>query len=356
MRVMEIVADGSPGGGTTHVLQILRGLSKTCAFGLVTQSDSYLYREAQRIGIPCFGLNFFSSRLDLRIPLRLRRIVADFGPQLIHVHGGRAGFFDALASTGKPTTYTAHGFHFVHKNPLMRWLAVRAERMVIRHAHHTIFVSHHDAHLAKVHGLLPKDSERTVTYPGIALRNIPRACPISATHIGFIGRLEYQKDPLLFLEVIKRLPGYTATIVGGGALGREVKVEIERCGLSAGVRVLGSLSHPQTLQTLTSLSALVMTSRWEGLPIVLLEAMWSGVPVVAIDVGGIAEVIEPGESGLLVNGRSADELARAVVDVTENLTLRKRIIKNARARVSSLFSEESMLSNTQKMYEEILTL
>ena len=59
MRVLEIVADGSPGGGTTHILQILKGLSDFTSFELVAQSGSYLLQVAQKLGIPCHGVDFF---------------------------------------------------------------------------------------------------------------------------------------------------------------------------------------------------------------------------------------------------------------------------------------------------------
>ena len=104
IRVLQIVADGSPGGGTTHVLQILRGLRNRCSFGLVTQRDSYMLDEARSLGIPSFGVDFFHSRLDPRVPLNLRRIAGEYGARVVHLHGGRAAFFYALAFAGAPGT------------------------------------------------------------------------------------------------------------------------------------------------------------------------------------------------------------------------------------------------------------
>ena len=83
--------------------------------------------------------------------------------------------------------------------------------------------------------------------------------------------------------------------------------------------------------------------------------MWSGVPVVATNVGGLGEIIESGRSGLLVDGRSADDLARAIVQVTQDVALRERIVENARARVCAMFSEERMLSQVRDVYQEWAT-
>ena len=356
MRVLEIVADGSPGGGTAHVLQILRGLSNTCAFGLITQANSYLLSEAHSLGIKCFGINFFRSRADARVPFELRKIVRKFEPQLVHVHGGRAGFLCAIAATNTPIVYTVHGYHFLQKKPLLvRWLALNAERVASWSADRVLFVSNYDAMVAQAHHLLPKLKQSVVVSNGISFAQIPRAKPVARKHIGFVGRLEYQKDPLLFLDILERLPDYSATIVGGGALEDEVRKEIKHRNLSS-VRMLGTLSQSESLQELSKLHTVVMTSRWEGLPLLPLEAMWSGVPVVATSVGGLSEIIENERSGLLINSRSADDLAQAVMRLTDDLALRESIVDAARRRVQTLFSEARMLSEIDKIYQEVATL
>jgi glycosyltransferase involved in cell wall biosynthesis len=172
--------------------------------------------------------------------------------------------------------------------------------------------------------------------------------------VGFIGRLEHQKDPRLFLDVMEHLPGYTATMVGGGSLEASLRADIHKRGLGQRVRMLGPLSHQDTLNVLSTLDALVMTSRWEGLPIVVLEAMWSGVPVVAVNVSGLNEAIMHGTSGMLVDGRSAGELAYTVVQATRDPALRMALIEQARQRVRLLFTQDKMLSELRKVYEETL--
>lgn len=349
MRVLQVVADGSPGGGTTHVLQILRGLRDEVSLGVVTQRDSYLFREARGLGIPSFGVEFFRGRLDFRVPFSLARIVRDFEPEVMHAHGGRGAFFCALARIKASFVYTVHGYHFVDKSPLASRLALNAERLIVRRAREVVFESEYDARLAKEYVILRDSSMRSsIIRNGISSRGGSVSRAAEPGHVGFIGRLETQKDPLLFLDVVEQLPDYTATIVGGGALEGEVGNRIRRDGLTR-VESLGSLSHEGSLEVLSRFYVLVMTSRWEGLPILPLEAMRAGVPVVATNVGALEEIIENGESGILVD-RSPRAIARAVARLNRDRSFRERIIENGRQRVNAMFSEERMLSGILDVY------
>jgi glycosyltransferase involved in cell wall biosynthesis len=235
----------------------------------------------------------------------------------------------------------------------MRRLASAAERFIIRRATRTIFVSHYDARTAQTCRFAGPRQKTAVIYNGIALSALPIPALSSAKHIGFIGRLEYQKDPMLFVEVMAQLPDYTAIMVGGGAMEATVRAEIQRRGVMDRVQMLGTLSQDDTLQVLPRLSAIVMTSRWEGLPLVPLEAMWYGVPVVAVEVGGVSEIIEHGMHGMLVQSRSASALAQAVRTVTEEWAVREPIIQQARARVQSLFGVDQMAASLRQVYEEV---
>ena len=206
MRVLQVIADGSPGGGTTHALQILTGLYRRYSFSLITQHNSYLLSEVSNLGISSFGIEFFRSRLDPRVPVRIRRIVGDLRPDIIHAHGGRAAFFCALGRVRPRIVYTVHAYHFVARNPFFRSLAVSAERTVSRSAAHVIFVCNYDSRLADKYRLLQKETTKSVIPCGIPLSQILRATSPSLRHVGFIGRLEHQKDPLLMIDVLERLP------------------------------------------------------------------------------------------------------------------------------------------------------
>jgi glycosyltransferase involved in cell wall biosynthesis len=111
------------------------------------------------------------------------------------------------------------------------------------------------------------------------------------------------------------------------------------------------LPHSELLEALLGFGVVVMTSRWEGLPILPLEAMWLGVPVVAANVGALDEIIEHEKSGLLVDSRSPEDFVRAVERLAEDTELRERIVKSARDRIRSHFSEKRMLADIWTLYQ-----
>jgi len=348
-RVLLIIADGNPGGGTTHVLEILRGLSSQYEFGLVTQSNSYLFHEANQIGIARYSTYFFTSRLDLRIVRKLKNFHDDFQPDLVHVHGARAGWLFSLAHRQSHIIYTVHGYHFVHKPFIQYCASILIERFISKQVKEEIFVSRFDAEIARKHSLLAETTSWSVIHNGIALVEEIET-KAHTKHVGFVGRLVPDKDPLLFLDVASRLRDFQITMIGGGELERAVNEKILGYNLT-NVHMLGTLHHNQVLEELPKFSVVIITSRWEGLPYLPMEAMWRQVPVVAINVGGIGEIIENEESGLLVNNRSADELARAVRRLEQEPGLREQIVQQGRVRVKELFSSTQMLGKIQGVYE-----
>src|ERR1051325_4295290 len=130
MRVLQVVADGNPGGGTTHALKILARLNREYALGLITQRGSYLMSEATRLGIESFGVEFFRSRFDPEVPIRIRKIAREIRPDFIHTHGGRSAFFCSLSGIQAPMVYTVHAYHFVHRNFVFRSAAIRAKNKI----------------------------------------------------------------------------------------------------------------------------------------------------------------------------------------------------------------------------------
>jgi glycosyltransferase involved in cell wall biosynthesis len=132
-----------------------------------------------------------------------------------------------------------------------------------------------------------------------------------------VGRLTEAKrhvDLLAAMRIVSdSLPGGRLLIAGVGPLHSRLESEIERAGLSRTVSLLGLRDDVPAL--MQAADGFVLSSAWEGLPMVLLEAGASALPIVATDVGGSAETVLPGTTGWLVPPRRPRSLADAMIRV-----------------------------------------
>jgi glycosyltransferase involved in cell wall biosynthesis len=352
MKVLQFVAYGEPGGGTNHVMQLLSGLGSGFSTTLLTQKESYLYQYAKSRGIEVYGGDFFRSRVDPGAIQTVAATVKRIQPDLVHCHGGRAGFFHSFLPRQIPTVYTVHGFHHAQKPAVPRTFGWAAEFWTMRGKSSVLFVSHYDCELAVRQHLMARNTKHHVIHNGI--KPLVPGQKSQKLGVGFVGRFEFQKNPQMFLDVVERLPHTNFVMVGDGELDAEVRAEVRRRGIEDRVRLLGGLDHASALEVISNLDVFVMTSRWEGLPLALLEAMFMKVPVVATRVGGVPEVIEDGHSGLLSDLADAGGLAAHVQTLLENTDLKNSIVANAYQRAHTQFSEEKMLSDIRGSYQEVV--
>ena len=107
-------------------------------------------------------------------------------------------------------------------------------------------------------------------------------------------------------------------------------------------------------QILQATDCFVLSSLWEGFPIVLLEAMAAGAAVVATDIPGNSDAIQPGRNGLLVPAKNPIAMAAAVLNILNNSEQVETFIKNGRQRIIEEFTKQGMLDNLASLYKQIV--
>lgn len=129
----------------------------------------------------------------------------------------------------------------------------------------------------------------------------------------FAGRLHPQKDPILLVRslAVLNLPDTHLLIAGDGELANDVRAEIARLGLSARVTMLGATSQAEVARLQRLASVFVLTSAYEGLPLVVLEALACGTPVVTTKCGETPNLLNQ-QSGLVCPERSPNAVAEAM--------------------------------------------
>ncbi len=144
-----------------------------------------------------------------------------------------------------------------------------------------------------------------------------------------VGRIEPEKNPLLLVDVLGKLPErWRLTAVGTGSLQDELVARLSRAGLAARAELPGYVPWgPKLRERYRSAHVLVNVSNTEGVPQVVYEAHASGVPVVATDVGGVRAALRDGASGLLVPPRDPDAVVAALERLSAESELRRSLIE-----------------------------
>lgn len=182
--------------------------------------------------------------------------------------------------------------------------------------------------------------------------------PLTAKRAIAVGRLTHQKgfDMLIdmWTKVAKARPDWTLDIYGNGELRDILQQRIDSLGLQHCVKLRGGTSDIAS-QFLSS-SLFIMTSRWEGLPLVLTEAMSYGLISLSFDCEcGPRELISDGESGYLIKPDDIDSMADKVIEVASDIDKYKGTGLRAHQTISQKFSPDAVMRQWTALFDQILS-
>jgi glycosyltransferase involved in cell wall biosynthesis len=170
------------------------------------------------------------------------------------------------------------------------------------------------------------------------------------------ARFTPAKGQDLALRALARVVRRDWILVLAGALdndyARRIRVLANQLGISERIRFVGHRDDIADIYACTDI--LLAPSRREALSLTLLEAASFGIPVVASKVGGIAEAVADGVTGLLVDAEDVDRLGDAICRMMDDAALRYRMGVAARQRYESLFEVSRMARTTLDVYEELI--
>lgn len=171
--------------------------------------------------------------------------------------------------------------------------------------------------------------------------------------VGMVGRLAEEKRPYLWLEIaseiLKKRSDVHFVWAGDGPMRQDVERRAEELGMSEHLSLLGLVSDVGKVWS--SMTVFLLTSRVEGLPNVSIEAQHFGVPAVVAAVGGAAETIDEGVTGVSVAGDDAQAFAEAVLKFLDSPEALARSKSLGPAFVQERFSVERMIAATVSVYQ-----
>ena len=307
---------------------------------------------------------------DIISSIELLCFFAGYKPDVIHAHTSKAGFMGRwigrIAGAGI-IIYMPHGHVFKgYFGEYVSRFFVFLERISAFLADRIITLSYDETHAFLSLGI-GKEEQFVTIRNGIDIKASEvyrEECDRIRKNLGILpdgrvilcaARLERVKGisdaVLAFASVLRRCPGCVMIVAGEGSMKKELEELCKKLKLGKSVLFLGY--RDDIIELIAISDVTVLSSRMEGMGIILLEAMSMGCPVAATRVGGIPEVVEDGVTGILVNPQRPGELAQALIAILADKEKAKRMGEAGREKVQKYFSEEKMLDALDKLYRSI---
>lgn len=366
LKVLEMIDRPFLGGGQVTLVRLARHLDRdrfevsACSAG-----GGPLVEELARERIPHFPASF-NKRFNPAIVGEIENILKSNRIDILHTHGGIAGLYGRWAGrrAGTPVlVHTLHGIHYLHyRNLILKTLSIKLEKAFSRFTDAVILVSDADFRRAGKFRLAPAaklaliknglDFPGPPEVPNVMEERRKIGLEPSDAVIGTVARLHRQKGLVYLIRAAGRIfngaPAARIVVVGGGPLEKALQKEIARRGLEGRFHLLGE--RADSARILSLLDIFVLPSLWEGLPYVLLEAASLGKPIVATAIDGVTEVLQDGQTGLLVPPADSGSLASAVLRLLKDHQLAAELGRSALAQIPPQFKLSLMIGQTERLY------
>jgi len=354
---MEVVGNAIVGGVESYIHHLAsnlpkRGYKVTCVAP---------YESSVTCNLRELGSNVYVAAMDFDPPWRsiqfLTEVVRQQGVRLIHAHLPRAMPLAGLVGslTGVPVVITIHGMDISS-----------FELGIIRMTGAYLNVVCQAAYVQALALGFPAERLHLISngvdlkkfnphHNGSRLRR-EFNLPAEAVVIGYAGRLAYEKGPDMFLQLAEHIHRSKSDVhfvmVGEGPMRAELAETIRKAGLDGRVHLAGVRSNMS--EVYMAFDILVQTSRVEGMPLTLLEGMACALPVAAMNVGGVAEIVEVGTTGYLSAAGDWAGLGDAVIRLIDDATLRKQMSRAARQRVEQKFDLNAVIALIDQEFRGIV--
>ncbi|MCG7942577.1 MAG: glycosyltransferase [Candidatus Thiodiazotropha taylori] len=296
--------------------------------------------------------------LDLGFIWRLRRIIRQVEPDLMHLHSRRGA--DLLGGiTGRWSgirTVLSRRVDNPESAAVVKWKYSLYDRVIaISQGIADVLLEEGVAQekLACVRSAVDVEAYQKPCDKSWfrAEFNLPEDALVMATVAQLISRKGHRFLMQAMPRLMQRFPNLHWLIFGKGPLHEELQDEIERRGLKSHIQLAGF--RQDLADIYPCLDLLVHPALMEGLGIALLQAASAGLPIVAVDAGGMPEVVEDGVNGRLVPGGSVEVLGDAVEQLLADESLRREMGESGREKMRRSFSVEQMVEGNLAVYQRL---
>ena len=364
MKVLHIITRMNTGGPAVFLDHLTKsmedlGTKSIIAYGYC-ESNETDYTDTHQLKAELIRVKSLHRSLspvdDIKSFFQIRKIIKSQKPDVVNTHTSKAGVLARLAtksvSRKTPVAHTFHG-HLIY-GYFARYKSIiftLVEKIMSRYTNAAIAVTAETKNSLFNLGI-GRNLPWRVIQIGIPTQTNANATPNDQVFkILWVGRFTQIKDPHLAVAIMKNLlhsrpDKFELIMVGEGELYREVKEEAKNLP----IKFTGWLTNP--FETVPAFDLLLITSKNEGLPLVMLEAANFAKPTLSKNVGGVSEFIENNQTGYLVDG-GADEIAQKIIKLSNDRNSLIQTGINAKKLLSEKFSVEIMAKNYKELYSQL---
>lgn len=365
MRILQLCSTSDLGGAERMVLNLASALPRDefeMHIGALIGSGA-LMQQAQKLQLPHVHFHF-SNPADASAIWRLIAYCRRHRIQIVQTHGLRA---DAVARWAARIGGVQCIISTVHstdpwRRPYHVWLDRATGPFVNK------YVAVCDAARESASRREKIRADKMLTVPiGIPAMAIPRdqrdeirrgfdVDPEAFPVVGVLANLRDMKGHLHIVEALPEIlaqhPGTVFLFAGRDDSRGAVKAAAEQAGVAHAIRFLGFVDDTPAL--FAAMDIFLLASDWEGFPVSILEAMQAGVPIIATQVGGIPEMVRPGEDGLLIPPKNPPAIAGAIQRLATDFALRAALVRSADARFQANYTVQTMAERMAHLYREVV--
>ena len=362
--IAHVLSSFGVGGQERVALDLARGQRerghRVLAVSLAPPPDGPLAAEFMAAGVETVTVPKRDG-FDALLPRRLAALFRRENVRIVHTHNPQPLVYGAPAArlARARAIHTKHGSNPDRGRRL--WLRRAAGWLcdaVVAVSDTTAEIAreNHEAPTKRLH-VVPNGIDLSRFFPDAEARAAVRAelgIPSGAWVTGTVARLSPEKDQALLVRAAAPLLGENAWLLlaGDGPEAAALRELVSQLPNGKFVRLLGARSDVP--RVLASLDVFALSSRTEGLPLVIPEAMAVGLPVVSTAVGGIPAVVEEGTTGLLVPAGDEQALRDRLARLAGDHVLAQNLGHQGRERAVSQFSAQRMVSDYMMLYSKIL--
>lgn len=323
---------------------------------IVDRPDHPFLAPLRDADVPTHVLRIDGSGGFLKERRFIGRLLGETKPRVVHTHGYRPDLLDAPVARrrGIATVTTEHGSSKMGgKAALYEWVQARMRKrfdavVAVSSPIAARLEAEERVSPDRIH-LIPNAWAGGVSFLSRSAARRQLDLDPDELAVGWVGRMIVAKGPDLMARALPHMgPRGSVVFVGDGPLGDQVEQSLEQLGVRDRARLIGHVDHAAPL--FRAFDLLVLSSRTEGTPIVLLEAMAAGIPIVATAVGGVTDMISQAEA-FLVDSTSPDAIGRTVREALKDPEERTARAARAAHRLETELNADVWLDRHRDAYE-----